>query len=72
MSGSPRISEWSISLDLKTFDMLIQADVRGTDTPMRGSIAMVGGRIMLSTGYTAPRCNRVLALCATSAAQSAD
>lgn len=48
--GSPEVVEWKASFDHETNDMLIDTDMRGSSTPITGSIAMVGGRIMLSKG----------------------
>jgi hypothetical protein len=48
--GSPEVVEWKASFDHETNDMLIDTNVRGSSTSMTGSIAMVGGRIMLSKG----------------------
>ena len=47
---SPDVVEWKASFDHETNDILIDTDVRGLSTSMTGSIAMVGGRIMLSKG----------------------
>lgn len=48
--GSPDFVEWKASFDHETKDILIDTDLRGSSTSMTGSIAMVGGRIMMSKG----------------------
>ena len=41
---------WKASFDHKTNDMLIETDISNSGTSNKGSIAMIGGRIMLSKG----------------------
>ncbi|MFH0784871.1 MAG: hypothetical protein V2B20_23350 [Pseudomonadota bacterium] len=49
--GSSDIVEWKASFNHETNDILIDTDVRGSNTSTTGSIAMVGGRIMLNKGF---------------------
>lgn len=48
--GSADVVEWKVSFDHGTNDILIYTDAHGQNTSINGSIAMVGGRIMLSKG----------------------
>ncbi len=48
--GYSKQTEWSGSFDHETNDLLIDSRQLGTDDSTTGSIAMVGGRIMLSKG----------------------
>jgi hypothetical protein len=42
--------EWHASFDHETNDMLIDTETRGSKTSITGSIALVGGQIMMSKG----------------------
>lgn len=48
--GYPGGYEWVASFDHKSVDMKIDTDMRSPDLSMKGVIALVGGRIMMSKG----------------------
>jgi len=50
--GSSKVVEWHASFDHETNDMLIDTEMRGSNTLITGNIALVGGQIMLSKGLT--------------------
>lgn len=50
VDGSSDQTEWRGSFDHESNDILIRSDMRGSDDSTSGSIAMIGGRIMLSKG----------------------
>jgi hypothetical protein len=48
--GSSQQTEWHGSFDYETYDLLIESHQQGPDSSTTGSVATVGGRIMLSKG----------------------
>ena len=48
VSGSPEAVEWVGSFDPATNDASIQIATFGAKQPMAGTVALVGGRIMLT------------------------
>jgi len=53
--GQPPVATWKARFDHKANDILIDADVTADPGRMKGSIAMVGGRVMLTKGLKPER-----------------
>lgn len=49
---SPEIVEWHALFDREAVDASIDVDVHKSTEPMTGTVALIGGRIMLSKGLT--------------------
>ena len=54
-AGSPVSASWRILFDHQRRDIRIEADFPGPNGRMRGTIALVGGRVLMSTGLELPR-----------------
>jgi hypothetical protein len=61
-SGQPPIATWKGRFDHKANDIVIDADVTADPGRMKGSIAMVGGRVMLTKGMKLERAYEIDAL----------
>lgn len=53
--GKPGLAAWKARFDRKTNDILIDVDVTAVPGGMKGSIAMVGGRVMFTKGLKLER-----------------
>ncbi len=49
--GSPEVTEWDASFDHNGVDALINANMSGSSDDVTGTIALVGGRVMMSKGH---------------------
>ena len=54
-AGSPVSASWRLSFDHERRDIRIEADFPGPSGRMRGTIALVGGRVLMSKGLQLPR-----------------
>jgi hypothetical protein len=54
-TGSPVSAQWRVQFDHTRQDIRIDADIPGPSGRMRGTIAMVGGRVLMTKGLVLPR-----------------
>jgi len=53
-AGSPALAEWRVQFDLRTQDIRIDMDAPGPSGRMKGTIVLVGGRILMAKGLSLP------------------